>query len=256
VHKQTQRRSFREILFIVCIVVGVRGLTAQQPSIALDLNDPVFRRHSSLPINEMSGAPILESLQPLVDEQVRRGKSGSTVYSQLRDEDTGLYPYQGFTSLLQDLTCRAEIVVVGKAQNSMSHLSASGAAIYTDYEFAVETVFKSNLPLRLNPTPRVVITRPGGILPVVGGFVRYDNGLLPTLKPNRQYLLFLRQLPQTAAYEPAQDARKRLVFSTFELRPNGTQWRAYRDAYMNRDFPELGDRSLRSAITSSVSNCK
>jgi hypothetical protein len=124
----------------------------------------------------------------------------------MHDEDTGSAP--SLSAFFQDLTCRADLVLTGTIQNSMSHLTASGAAIYTDYDFQIDTVLKNNPRSPLQQTRHIVITRPGGKLPVAGGFIQYDNQMLLRPRPGRTYLLFLRQIAGTGAYQPAGDVRQ------------------------------------------------
>src|SRR5215472_5972200 len=169
---------------MLAALMGSGAALAQEPGTATDLANPIFSQHASLRLNEMPWPPILESLQPLVAEQVREGK-GSNVYTSLIDEDTGMAPYKDFTSLFQDLTCRADLIVIGKPQKQMSHLSASRAAIYTDYDFDIDILFRASL--RTAPQQHIVITRPGGTLPVQGGSVTYSNGMLPIARVGHTY---------------------------------------------------------------------
>jgi len=199
-------------------LMGTGAALAQGPGTAIDLGNSIFAQHASLPLNEMSGAPILESLPPLVAEQMREGK-GSTVYTSLIDEDTGMAPYKDFTSLFQDLTCRADLVVIGKPQKQMSHLSASRAAIYTDYDFEIDTLFRASL--QSIPQQHIVITRPGGTLPVQGGSVTYNNGMLPMASMGHTYLLFLDKIAGTGAYQPSRDATSRQIFSLWNSKVPG-----------------------------------
>jgi hypothetical protein len=243
-----------KLIILVAAIWAGAAIAQQPPTATVDLSNPVLRQHASLPLNELPHPPILESLQPLVDEQVRNGNFGKTIYTSMHDEDTGFAP--SLSAFFQDLTCRADLVLTGTIQNSMSHLTASGAAIYTDYDFQIDTVLKNNPRSPLQQTRHIVITRPGGKLPVAGGFIQYDNQMLLRPRPGRTYLLFLRQIAGTGAYQPAGDVRGRMVFSTLELQPSGTQWRIYRGAYMNRDYSELSDTALRSTIGAASSSCK
>jgi hypothetical protein len=238
---------------MLAALMGSGAAVAQEPGAAIDLGNSIFAQHASLPLNEISGAPILESLQPLVAEQMREGK-GSSVYTSLIDEDTGIAPYKDLTSLFQDLTCRADLVVIGKPQKKMSHLSASRAAIYTDYDFEIDTLFRASL--QSTPQQHIVITRPGGTLPVQGGSVTYSNGMLPTARSSHTYLLFLDKIAGTGAYQPSRDAASRQIFSTLELQTSGTEWRVYRNSYMNRSFPELANLTIRGTIATSSLKCK
>ncbi len=178
------------------------------------------------------------------------------VYESLRDEDTGIAPDQNFTSLLRDLTCHSEAIVTGKANASRSHLSTSKSAIYSDYDFQIGGVLKSGSPSKLEPALHIVVTRPGGKLPVSGGSVQYVNQMFLPLRPDTTYLLFLSQIPATGAFQPASLGTNGQVFSSLEMQPFGSQWRIYRAAYIQRDFPEFADATLRSIIATAIMGCK
>ena len=141
------------------------------------------------------------------------------------DEDTGIAPDQNFTSLLRDLTCHSEAIVTGKANASRSHLSTSKSAIYSDYDFQIGGVLKSGSPSKLEPALHIVVTRPGGKLPVSGGSVQYVNQMFLPLRPDTTYLLFLSQIPATGAFQPASLGTNGQVFSSLEMQPFASQWR-------------------------------
>jgi len=252
--KNWRCRAFRTLLILPAAAMATVAM-AQMATTTVDLTNPVFSQHASLPLNEMPGSPILQSLQPLVDAELRKGKPGK-VYTALLDQDTGIGPYPSFSSLFQDLTCRADAILIGRIQNSLTHLTASGAAIYTDYDFAIDTLLKDNPRSTLGQTKHVAITRPGGVLPVPGGFVEYNNEMVPRLRQGRSYLLFVSIIPGSGAYQPASDAQRRAVFSTLEFQSSEARWAIYRSAYTNRNLPELADGSIRSIIGAAASNCK
>jgi hypothetical protein len=228
------------------VAVFAIGSAAAQQSSIVDLNDPKLQPHASLPLNNFPGPNLLQSLQPLVDEQASKGKINPMVYKVAHDEDTGFAPFPTLTAMYQDLTCHAEAVLTGKVSGSMAHLSASGGAIYSDYVFAVESVLKENPRAAIRPGAHIVVTRPGGSLPVTGGSVRYDNQAFLPLQSGGNYLLFLHQIGKTGAYEPASVEAHGSVFSTLQL--SDSQWKIYRSAYLHRDFPELNSSLLLSNI--------
>ncbi len=163
----------------------------QGPVSTVDLSSPALSQNAGLALNELPGPALVESLQPLIDQQIAQGKAEPTAYESLGDEDTGIAPYQNFTALLQDLACQSDAIVTGKVNASLSHLSASGSATYSDYDFRIGSVLKSGLGSPLRPELHIVLTRPGGKVPATAGFVRYVNQMFLPLRPDTTYLLFL-----------------------------------------------------------------
>jgi hypothetical protein len=248
--------------FILSAAMVVRSVMAQhvvaqhviaQPAPgSVDLASSALSGNARLPVNELPGPRLIDVFQPLVDRQVALGNAGKTINQALGDEDTGLAPYQNFPSLFRDLTCHSDAVVTGKFNASMSHPSASGAALYTDYDFGIDSVLKDNPQSSLRLMPHIVITRPGGTIAVNGGFIQFSNQMFLNPRSGRTYLLFLSQVPATGAYQPAGIASKGQVFSSLELQAPAAHWRIYRTAYVTRDFPELADATLQSIILASA----
>jgi hypothetical protein len=88
---------------IMLAAIGAGAAIAQQPPTpTVDLLSPILRQHASLPLNEIPGPPLLESLQPIVNQQVRNGNPGKAIYTSMQDEDTGFAPYQNLSALFQD----------------------------------------------------------------------------------------------------------------------------------------------------------
>jgi hypothetical protein len=146
--------------------------------------------------------------------------------------------------------------VAGKVDASKAHLSASGSSLYSDYDFEINSVLKNDPHSPLEPTFHIVLTRPGGKIPVTGGFIQYLNQMFLPPGLDKTYLLFLNQVPAPGTYQPASVGSKGQVFSTLELQPSGTQWRVHRAAYLTRDFPELADAALRSVIITATASCQ
>jgi hypothetical protein len=241
------------LVMLAAAFAGGVGM-AQQPS-TVDLASPVWRQHANLPLNNAPGPALLQSLQPLVDDQVRKGNPGKTVYTSVHDEDTGFAPYPSLTSLYRDLSCRADVVLMGRVHSSMAHLSASGGAIYSDYDFEVDSVLKDNPLATVAQTRHLLITRPGGLLAVTGGSVQYENQAMLALRPGKTFLLFLRKIPETGGYEAAPAQNHSYVFSALVLEASQMQWRVFRGAYMGRDYTDLANGVLESTIRLASTTC-
>jgi len=250
-----QKKASKLLLAGIGFLLATSGI-GQRAAAQIDLSSPSLTPHGALPLNEMFGAPILESLQPLIDQQIRQGKISPTVYTVINDEDTGMAPYNTPGELLRDLTCRAGIVVSGSVAASQSHLTLSRAAIYTDYDILVKEVIKNSTVVPVRPGNHLIATRPGGRLPGIGGSIQYDNAMIPTLQRQRTYMLFLSQVPSTGGWQPAPDAHSRLVFSTLQMELSGGEWKIYRSTYLKRAYADLADKTLRLLLGSVVSSCQ
>jgi hypothetical protein len=87
-------------------------------------------------------------------------------------------------------------------------------------------------PRVVKPAFHIVLTRPGGKMPAIGGSIQYVNQKFLPLRPDAAYLLFLSRVPATGAYQPASIALKGQVFSSLQPDLASSQWRIYRTAYV------------------------
>lgn len=112
---------------------------------------------------------------------------------------------------LKRLACRADSIVLGRTGGTAAyHLSDSGTAIYGDHVITVEAVLKDNRAASLGRGRDIVVTRLGGSVRLAGEPVNYETNQYPALRPGVTYLLMLRFLPQSGAYQ-AYDALSTLV---------------------------------------------
>lgn len=102
---------------------------------------------------------------------------------------------------LMVISSGADAVVIGVAKSAASGLTPDEGFIYTDWQFEVEEILKDNISSPLGIFSNITVTRPGGSLTLSGKKVlaRHTN-FLP-FSPGARYLLFLRFLPATNAYE-------------------------------------------------------
>jgi hypothetical protein len=232
---------------VFAVVFSAEFLLAQ--SSGIDLNGSVLQSNASRPLNDLPGSPILRSIQPLLDDQLRKGQVGQTVYSVEQDEATGFGPYKSLTALYTDLTCRADSVLIGSATASVSHFSSSGSSIYSDYDFVISAVLRTNASSSPKPGQHVVFTHPGGLMPATGGFVRFEHQAFPSLVQGNAYLVFVNRIQNNGAYELASLQSVGYVFSTLFLDPTNKQWYLSRAAYKKRQFPDLNSDVLTNSIT-------
>lgn len=104
----------------------------------------------------------------------------------------------------------ADAVVIGVAKKGVSALTADEGFIYSDWEFEVEEILKDNASSPLSVFGGITVTRPGGTLTLHGKeiYARETNFL--SFVPGARYLLFLKFLPKTNAYEAFGDMSFRL----------------------------------------------
>lgn len=103
-------------------------------------------------------------------------------------------------SYLQDLSCKADAVVVGTVKSKASQINEDGTFIFTDYEFASEEVLKNNSAAPINPNTNITITRTGGAVKLKGHTVRAIDYRQVPLIVGEHYLLFLKFFPEMEAY--------------------------------------------------------
>jgi hypothetical protein len=102
---------------------------------------------------------------------------------------------------LKDLACSADAVMIGKVKNKSSQFTNDGEFIFTDYEMIVEETYKNNSQAPVQSNSNVVVTRIGGAVQVNGRVARAVDRSFKPLEVGRRYLLFLRFIPSTGAYQ-------------------------------------------------------
>lgn len=102
---------------------------------------------------------------------------------------------------LATLACDSDLVVLGKTGTRHgSHMTADKDFLYTDWDFVVEEVLKDNPKAPVHAGTAILITRPGGALQVNGRMVYAICSDLSDFVTSREYLLYLRFVPETGAY--------------------------------------------------------
>lgn len=162
------------------------------------------RKHSKLYQDYSSGLPS-------IPDQI---KSGSPkVY--IQSHTMILYPttldFQGF---LTGLACRADAVVIVKVENKSSQFTDSKDFLFTDYEVMPEEILKNNPIDSIASNSIMTITRPGGLAKYKGISIEARDDAFPPLKVGNKYLLFLRYIPDSGAYQAVSN------IGSFELSKN------------------------------------
>lgn len=101
------------------------------------------------------------------------------------------------------LTCDSDAVVVGEVKRKDSQLSEAETFIFTDYEVMVGEVLKNNPLSPITEGEEITVVRPGGAVSIKGRTARAHDPEVERLEVNRRYLLYLKHVPATGAYRPA-----------------------------------------------------
>lgn len=107
-------------------------------------------------------------------------------------------------SLIKDLTCTADLVVIGVPTDKESAMTEDETFAFTDYEFNVSEVLKGST--MIEPGSQIRITRPGGLIELDGQTIRIEDKSYNQLDIGTQYLLFLQHVEGAKGYA-ALDAR-------------------------------------------------
>jgi hypothetical protein len=110
-------------------------------------------------------------------------------------------PPISFEEFARNLACEADAVVIATIKDQASQLTESKEFIFTDYSAVVEEIHKNNQSAPISPNSIVTITRPGGRVEIKGKIVAALDAAFKYLKEGKQYLLFLKYIPQTGAYQ-------------------------------------------------------
>jgi len=101
---------------------------------------------------------------------------------------------------LSMLAADSDLVVLGKAGAGTAHMTADKDFLYTDWNFTVEEVLKNNATSPVETGATILVTRPGGKLQVNGRMVQANCADFLDFSTGREYLLYLRFVPETGAY--------------------------------------------------------
>ena len=106
---------------------------------------------------------------------------------------------------LNDLTCKADAVVIGTLTKKASQLNGEGTFTFTEYDINVEEVLKNNAADPIQANGNVTVVRSGGSIKLNGHIVTATDFAEKPLEKGGKYLLFLRFVPETGAYRSFSD---------------------------------------------------
>ena len=220
------------------------------PSGGLDLSAPSLRSHATLLQNNNLGVydKLTDVLKRAEEKAAAKGISSSGLNIITNDPVQPGTPVQVIESY-KKLACLADSIAIGHPNTWLYHLTESGASIYTDYDFVVETVLKDN---RTSPlAAHVVLTRPGGSLKLGTGQLQTINAkpeIFPPLQTTMRYMLFLKYVPASGGYE-AYGGNATLVASA-------GRWNVVRKALSNIALPEFALTVMEQNVLAWVSSCE
>lgn len=110
-------------------------------------------------------------------------------------------PVITFNDFLKDLACKSDAIIIAGYKSHISQLTENREFIFTDYTMRVEEVFKSNPEINITSGNEITVTRPGGSILIQGRTVRALDSSFRPITSRAQYLLFLKHIGKTGAYE-------------------------------------------------------
>ena len=102
---------------------------------------------------------------------------------------------------VHDIGCDVDAVIIGTRRGKTSQLTEQENFIFADFDFDVNQTFKNN---PTNPIPSggsIVVTRVGGKIRYRGRVVTAVDKNFRPFRKNKQYLLFLKYIPETGSYQ-------------------------------------------------------
>jgi hypothetical protein len=233
---------------VVCCLPNC-SLLAQTPSI---LSDPKLSANSGLPLYNPPGPTLSQLLGDARATAPSKGISWKGLDVTIYD-DAVLSPTVPVETFLMQLyaeqACQADTIVVGHLDSSAYHLSTSGTMVYGDHLLMVDTLLKKSASASLLSQVNLVVTRPGGSLSMAEGVVKVDYRAVPDLQSGQSYLIFLKYLPASGAYQ-AIDAFSTLVAS-------GGKWIIAWKTFSTIALPGFARGSLEPTILGKwLASCK
>jgi hypothetical protein len=175
------------LLLTLLFAAPIQGQGANKPP------DQVEKVHSRLPHTGGAVGEIPERLSKTTGDVHVRCVLGVT-------QKVAVIPPPSPVDELGMLAAESDLVVLGKTGTGTAHMTAEKDFLYTDWNFIVEEVLKSNANSPVYPGATILVTRPGGKLQVNGRTVYATCGDFLDFATGQEYLLYLRFVPETGAY--------------------------------------------------------
>lgn len=242
-------RTVETVVHLLTVsVVGASILFGQVSSTLPDLNSWELQSHAKLPPYNQPGEKL--------DDALARGRIGASVQGTawrgmdfvISDEAPAGFTLPMLLKYYQNLVCQSDSIIVGQVKDLSTHISANGTSVYTDYVLSVGSVLKDIRAQALRPLSQIVFTRQGGAITLANGPVRFIFQEYPDLEPGKEYVLFLRALSGSGAYQ-ALDSFSTLVVT-------GNAWVVARKSLAGVSLPEFSLGAMDRTISSWARSCK
>ena len=229
----------RNIILVLTFSTSLLGQTSSLTSPALKANAEIVQHNPP-------GSRLESSLSEAKAAAPSRGIPWKGLDIISSEEPNGDITDALLLGLLKKRACLADAIVIGDPTSSLSHLSAYGTAVYTDYLIAVNTVLKDNgrAPIR---DSRIIVTRRGGSIVLPDGPLTYDSQEFPNLQPRKTYLQFLRYIPESSSYYAIDG------YSTAVAGSDG--WMLVRTAMKDRALLEFKRGAFEAIISEWLRSC-
>ncbi len=112
-------------------------------------------------------------------------------------------PHPTWNQRISTWTCNADAVVIGIIGSKESQLTADGKYVFTDYFINLDSILKNKNKESILPDNPIIFSEPGGKVVIDGHLIVANFASLPALKIGEKYLLFLRTIPSTGAFNAA-----------------------------------------------------
>jgi hypothetical protein len=165
-----------------------------------------------------------------------------------------------FEDYIRDLVCDSDAVLRVTINDKESQLTESKEFIFTDHTAFVERIYKNNSAAPLEQNTTIIVTRPGGKVKIQGRVIGAKDAAFKYLSIRKQYLLFLRYVPETGAYLSIRNGSflvedDSLVAMTEESLPDGPgHRREFTNAVFNALHTNCNKNHLALTLTNSI-NC-
>ncbi len=160
-------------------------------------NEQTARVHSQLWHNDEPGETIAKRLANTT------GNIITTINDEDRIENDGAHqiqpPYPPIRMV--EFACKSDAVVVGKAESSVSHMTADLDFIYSEWKVRITTVLQDNPKSPISGSNEISVVRAGGLLTINGRWVIGKEWNFPQFQPGDEYLLYLKYIPETGFYK-------------------------------------------------------
>lgn len=198
----------KSILLLAALPIAALGLAASTKSVITTITHPVLQEEPSRVQRGVTTARQREHSKLFK----QYGDHGNLI-NLAQDEDVEIWrevPLGGgvpgsapfnLRSFLQENVCDADAIVQASVQSKSSQLTTDEDYVFTDYQLVVGEILKDNLAHTIGSSEQqITLTRSGGFVSVNGHNIKAVDRVFKPLEMGKQYLLFLKFIPETLTY--------------------------------------------------------